>query len=756
MRPAPEYATPVAVSKSGSVGLKTMAGIRFDMLSWSFAMRLLLATCVVYFTLSAAAPAAEDLAVLPGLKGELAPGVILEAHLKQQAYAAIDRRKDAFEKLKGEADCRAWQSERRAFFLRQIGGLPERTPLNPKIVGKLSGDGYRVENVMFESRPGFHVTANLYLPVTTGPWPGVIVPCGHSHDGKLSGGHQRVCILLARNGMAAMCYDPVGQGERYQMLDLSRQHTHFEIAPHVPVPHPNVRCLCTDEHTTIGLSSMLLGGNVAQFRIWDGMRAIDYLQSRSDILPDKIGCTGNSGGGTETAYLMALDDRIVAAAPVCYLTSFRRLIDTSGPQDGEQNIFGQLAFGMDEADYLTMRAPRPTLICAGTRDATFDISGTWDVFREAKRFYSRLGHAESVEMHEADAPHGFVIQQREAAARWMHRWLLGSDKAIREVETRPDPLTDEQSRTLSQGDWTPQQLQCTPTGQVLLMPGERSAFQINAEIAARLKSQRASSWKLRTADEKRSLVRETLGISATRPTGDSKAGLAVQAVGVIDREGYKIHKLVLTIEPGLQLPALAFVPAKPQGPATLYLHGTSMQADAAVGGRIEKLVKQGQIVLAAELRGIGETETGHHKKVWGKVHFGQDVQEVFLAYLLGRSYVSLRVEDIFAWARVLQDLPVVSARPQSLNVVGIGEAAIPALHAAALQPDLFEAVTLEGMLRTWEELVGAPESRNQAVNVEHGALRYYDLPDLIELVGSSRVSVQGPVDAMGKPIAAAK
>jgi len=172
--------------------------------------------------------------------------------------------------------------------------------------------------------------------------------------------------------------------------------------------------------------------------------------------------------------------------PICYLTSFRRLIDTSGPQDAEQNIFGQLAFRIDEADHLTMRAPRQTLICTGTRDATFDISNAWDVFHEAKRFYSRLGHAEQVEMHEADAPHGFGIQQREVADEAkrfysrlghaeqveMHEadaphgfgiqqrefaagWLLGSDKAIREFQTLSDPFTDKHSREPSKCDWRP-------------------------------------------------------------------------------------------------------------------------------------------------------------------------------------------------------------------------------------------------------------------------------------------------------------
>lgn len=715
-------------------------------------MKFVLAALTVCFVASAVASGADDLDVLPTLKGEPAPGALLEIYLKQRAYAAIEQRKAAFEKLKSQAECRTWQEERRAFFLRQIGGLPERTPLNPKIVGVLKGDGYRVEKILFESRPDFHVTANLYLPVTPAPWPGVIVPCGHSHDGKLSGGHQRLCILLARNGMAAMCYDPVGQGERYQMLDLTRERTYFEDAPHVPVPHPNVRCLCTDEHTTMGLSCALLGSNVAQYRIWDGMRAIDYLQSRSDIRPDKIGCTGNSGGGTLTAYLMALDDRIVAAAPVCYLTSFRRLIDTSGPQDAEQNIYGQLSFGMDEADYLTMRAPRPTLICAGTRDATFDISGTWDVFREAKRFYSRLGSAERVEIHEADAPHGFVIQQREAAARWMHRWLLGSDKPIREFETLPDPLTDEQSRVLSKGDWTPQQLQCTPSGQVLLMEGERSVFQINAQIAASMKVKREDAWQQNTIEVKRKLIRETLGVPTPVTSAPRKVTSApnVETIGKIARDGYVIHKLVLTPEPGLRLPGLAFVPAKPQGIATLYLHGTSMKTDAAPGGPIESLVKQGQLVLSAELRGIGETETGHHKKVWGRVHFGQDVQEVFLAYLLGRSYVAMRVEDVDAWTRVLKDFPTAADKPRELHLVGIGEAAIPALHAAALAPEVFRTLTLHGMLRSWEELVGASASRDQAVNVQHGALSQYDLPDLIELAGAAKVRVLESVNPLGK------
>ena len=112
----------------------------------------------------------------------------------------VDRRSAAFEKaIKSAAACQAWQSDRRAYFLDAVGGLPERTPLNPQIVGELPGKGYRVQKILLETRPGFHLTANLYLPDAPPPWPAVLVPCGHSHEGKAVGQYQLICRLLARH-----------------------------------------------------------------------------------------------------------------------------------------------------------------------------------------------------------------------------------------------------------------------------------------------------------------------------------------------------------------------------------------------------------------------------------------------------------------------------------------------------------------------------------------------------------------------------
>src|SRR5262249_46706266 len=158
-------------------------------------------------------------------------------------------------------------------------------------------------------RPDHHVTATLYIPDGKGPFPGVINPIGHSNNGKAADYIQRGCISLALNGIAALAYDPIGQGERMQLLDNQGK--------------PAIKS-STTEHTLSGVGALLVGRSTASYRIWDGIRALDYLESRPEIDAKRLGCTGCSGGGTLTSYLMALDERILAAAPSCYITSLEK------------------------------------------------------------------------------------------------------------------------------------------------------------------------------------------------------------------------------------------------------------------------------------------------------------------------------------------------------------------------------------------------------------------------------------------------
>jgi hypothetical protein len=241
----------------------------------------------------------QELTVLkPAGDGLPASKLVYDA-LRKSAKEAIDARREKFERLTTLDECRRWSAERREFCVRQLGSFPERTPLDAQTVGTLEGDGYRIEKVIFASRSQHHVTASLYLPAGTPPYPVVLVACGHSRAAKAAEYNQKMCLLLSRNGLAAFCYDPVGQGERSQIIADDGRPLHAGT---------------TTEHFLMGIGSILLGTNMAQYRIWDGMRAIDYLSTREDIDAARIGCTGCSGGGTETSYLMALDDRIACAA----------------------------------------------------------------------------------------------------------------------------------------------------------------------------------------------------------------------------------------------------------------------------------------------------------------------------------------------------------------------------------------------------------------------------------------------------------
>ena len=276
---------------------------------------------ILVFLVSIPAMRGDDFNVPPEkIEGGTPTGMMCR-YLMRQANQAAERWKADYEKRKTPEDISGYQKQVREKLLEAIGGLPERTPLDPQIVGTMPLPGYRVEKIIFQSQPKHYVTALLFLPESPRfkpPYPGILVACGHDFVGKAA--YQAVGGLMAINGMAALVIDPIDQGERGQYLGEGgwpKLHT-------------------CEAHINVGVGCILLGRNTARFEVWDGMRAIDYLQSRSEIDPQRIGCTGSSGGGTQTSYLMALDERIRCAAPSCYITSLPRLLATIGPQDAEQ------------------------------------------------------------------------------------------------------------------------------------------------------------------------------------------------------------------------------------------------------------------------------------------------------------------------------------------------------------------------------------------------------------------------------------
>jgi dienelactone hydrolase len=366
---------------------------------------------------------------------------ILQTAARQQA-----QRRARFAAVNSPEELSVLQQDLRVRFLQLLGGLPEKTGL-PAVhpMGRLEGDGYVIEKLAYESLPSYFVTALLYKPQKIeGRLPGILSPCGHSAVGKAEPEYQKLHINLAKRGYIVLTYDPVGQGERSQFWNAAQARSRFNLA--------------CGEHAVLGNPLYLLGTSLARYRIWDGMRGIDYLASLPEVDAGRIGCIGNSGGGTLTAYIAALDPRVRVAVISCYITTLpRRManrIQEDPSADPEQDIFGFVKEGIDHAGLLALRAPRPTLIDAARFDF-FPIEGTRESFAEARKLYQTAGAGDAIRLVEATARHGLTLPLRQAAYAWFDRWFHDGKDDARAEEIPVVPRRAEQ-------------IQVCPGGQVQL------------------------------------------------------------------------------------------------------------------------------------------------------------------------------------------------------------------------------------------------------------------------------------------------
>lgn len=448
---------------------------------------------------------------------------LLRDHLLRRIREQYDaRRRDVEEAFSSPASLRKRQAELRKRLRTILGELPEKSPLNAKTTGTLKGDGFRVEKVVFQSRPQHYVTANLYIPDGTGPFPGVLIACGHSGLGKAYSYYQKAAMLMARNGMMALVYDCIGQGERLSYLKGSSN--------------------AGLQHKLDNVNAILVGRTAVGYQAWDGIRAADYLLSRPEVDRSKpLGMTGNSGGGAQTMYLMALDDRIGPAAPSCHITTLERNVELGGAGDGCQSPPLTGALGIDHPDFFVMRAPRPSIILSAERDYK-DIVFTRKTYAETQKAYAVLDRSECMDMFAYDDTHSFSQPRREAAAQWMQRWLFDKSAAINEPKLVP---------------FDRKELQVTESGQVLReFPDALSVSDLNLRRAKELTSARRKFWQSHGTDETLEKVRELSGVEKTVPAAE------IERRGVLDRGDYQIEKLLLRREGEIPVPALLARPSE--------------------------------------------------------------------------------------------------------------------------------------------------------------------------------------------------
>jgi cephalosporin-C deacetylase-like acetyl esterase len=616
-----------------------------------------------------------------------------ERYLTRIAEGQWAARRAAIARIQTPADVAARQEYIRRKLLEEVGGLPARTPLNARITGSLDRGAYRVDQLVFESQPRFYVTANLYVPAGAGPFPAVLGVAGHSADSKAEDLYQHTWISLARRGFLVLAYDPPGQGERIEYLD--------------PATGKSRASGPTGEHTTAGLQCLLTGTNIARYFIWDGIRAVDYLLTRPDVDAKRIAVTGNSGGGTQSSYLAAFEPRLAAAAPSCYLTTWEKLWAGPGPQDAEQDFVNFLKDGLDFADFLIAFAPKPIHMAAAVRDY-FPIEGARGTYEEARALFKTAGAADHVGFFEFDDTHGWSKPRREATYRWLTRWLQNrSDDGIEDPDIKAEPAKN---------------LLATPTGQVATsFPGAATVQSLNAVLAEELYAKRSGAGGRNIP----ALLRARLAIGSTR-------GAAPSAVtgGDIERSGYRIRKIELQSEPGITIPVLAFLPegGPARKPAVLYLNAAGKSADAGEGGALETLARARNVVFAIDARGWGESGAPPEPRST----YSKSYQTAMRAMLVGKNLPGMRTEDIlraFDYAATSPDVA-----PERITLISRGDADLPALFAAALEPRI-AAIQCETLDRSYMDLVRAKMPGDIAGMIVPGALIDFDLPDVVAALG---------------------
>ncbi len=605
----------------------------------------------------------------------------------------------------------------RKTFIDAIGGLPsERTPLNAVVTKSVDFEQVQIRNVIFESRPQMYVTANLYVPHhLTGPAPAVLMACGHANEGKASVAYQRVAMDLASNGIIVFLVDPIGQGERLQ-YDKWDENGNYLVGR------------TSREHTYLGQQCVLTGSSLAQYMIWDLMRAIDYLETLDIVDHTRIGMTGNSGGGTQTAYMMLCEKRLVAAMPCCFTTSRLDYMKTGQVQDLEQIIFNVISNGINFDDLITALAPKPIRIGAARYDF-FCPEGAEKTYEQAKKIYSLyLAQSETtadniddlVSIVFADATHGYSTQLRQGAVNFFRRTLLGLEESFIADPNRP-VLPEEM-------------LWATKTGNIIKEFSEiKTPWHFNMERLTQIRyADTSDKQELRKRVERLLQIPASLTdrpeIKYPRIISDFTEDWSdmENCSGDASTKRIRIRKIFFFSEEDIICTGVLYDNAEtPSTHCTVYVSNDSTSEMEEHQADIHKLLEKGA-VFVFDPRGTGSAAS---RTVYPAVHT-TSMGTVFDNYyklncdaqMLGTSLYALRVYDILrAW-----DLMTGFFTYTAITLAGRDFGAVDILTAAVLLDDVDTIVFGETI--SFEALVNTQYYSIYPRNNIHGLLAEYDVP----------------------------
>jgi cephalosporin-C deacetylase-like acetyl esterase len=608
----------------------------------------------------------------------------------------LQERADKLAAIQTRAAAQAYVDDVRAKAARCFPALPARTDLNARTTGTSDLGEIRLEKIVYESRPGFLVSANLFLPAHfDAELPCVLGLCGHSENGKAYGPYQFFARGLASKGFAVLIVDPVSQGERRQ----------FYAEEGVPEGESGPRS--TVAHNMIGNRMLLTGDFIGSWFAWDAIRGLDYLLERPETDTSRVGVTGCSGGGTQTTQLTALDPRITMAAPDCFITSWLCNLENELPADAEQNPPRALAFGLDEADLLLAYAPRPTMILA-EENCYFDLRGARQAHAEVKKIHTLLGSPDSAEISVGHLDHGFHKHAREA----MYGFFI--KHAGLDVECQEAPMEEIAETQLNAAE-----------GEVVPF-GSKKIFGFTQARAKELIAQRP----LLEYSGLQEAVSRLLQIQAPDTPPHFRY---LRRSGGQEATTGKGYQFAVESEAGIQVILTMFGDLenqcrRPRGPVSLYAGHLSSEEDCATLPWLQRRLSEGQRILAADLRGTGQSFPASCGSSDLLEPYGADYLYASFGSMMGESYLGRRVLDLIRTIDCLVD------GGAEVHLIGRGVGSVPVALAALLHASQ-PTCELVHYLPSYQLLIDNPLHNWPFSTMLENCLATFDLPDIYAALG---------------------
>jgi len=623
----------------------------------------------------------------------------LRQHVYTRSEQAFDKGDQARDKLKSIKDIETRTETMRSRFIDAIGGLPPLgTPLNPRVVGTIHCDGFRIENIIFESRPGTYVTANMYIPADVCfPSAAVLFLCGHSQNAKQDDQYQIVCRYLVAAGLIVFSIDPIGQGERFSYYEKSINDTTVRWG--------------TFEHDYTGAQCLPLGNCMAKYFLHDSMRAVDYLCTRKEVDPKRIGVTGNSGGGLQTSMMMICDNRIAAAAPGTFVMNRRANLNASAHQDNEQMWPKMSMEGLDHEDILLMMAPKPVLVLSVKYDF-FPIEGTRQTVERSRRFWELYGKAEYMELYEDTSQHCYTRNMARKAAEFFSMHLSGlkitpCDEKIKDID--------------------PQLLRCTESGQVIgEIEGARTVHNENMENIKLLENQRKLLKDAELKDRAYKWLKERVH------TGRKPCDINMRVTGNFMMHDFRIHDILWWSQIGIFNHAFIFTGedytnTKKSFTIAVWDGGTgNIQSHS---DWIRKECSLGKSVLVLDVSGVGvckPNKTGGYELL----DYGGLIQKLSYDLIwLGDSLAALRTYDVTRAVDMLEEW--YGIQKGDITLYAYGRYGVYAQLAAFLD-DRINGIEVDQGMGSYAAWVGARHYDCYDISsvILPDVLKYFDLPDL--------------------------